>query len=253
MPSDLDFPPIYLLSAHLETEELHDLEGQIPTLTYNPDEADVIIGNISRPERALFELRRRNIDFQQPELREDSNATPGAKRRKISAARSKEEHGSTLKVARLRWLTDSLRRGRVLPVDDYLVLEVERGTGRGAPQRSQRVISVPASPSALATGQSPVRRLKPLREGDKKPPPLLHKSTSDEISLPPVPETLLNTPYSCQRPTCVDIPNASFVDELKKIRKTRILAGDAVGVRAYSTSIASVAAYPHPLQSQLGE
>lgn len=52
MSSSPSFPPIYLLPAHLETEKLHELEEQIPSLTYDPGEAGVIIGNISKPERA---------------------------------------------------------------------------------------------------------------------------------------------------------------------------------------------------------
>lgn len=246
MSSSLRFPPIYLLPAHLETERLHELEEHISSLTYDPGEADVIIGNISRPERALFELRRRGISFRPPPSHERSDHPPGAKRRKISDTGAQAKDGA-LKVARLKWFTDSLARGEVLPLDDYLILEVERDTEKGPAQSPQRVISIPA-----AAVQPASARPRPRREADTRRPPLLQHTTSEETSVPPVPD-FLHTPYSCQRPTHVDSPNASFVDELKKIRKTRILIGDAVGIRAYSTSIASVAAYPYPLRSQLGE
>lgn len=84
---------------------------------------------------------------------------------------------------------------------------------------------------------------------------LLQRTTSDnegestqEIPQPPdwVKEQRL---YSCERPTLLNSPNAAFVDELKKIRLARILTEDEIGVRAYSTSIASVAAYPYKITS----
>jgi DNA polymerase IV len=51
--------------------------------------------------------------------------------------------------------------------------------------------------------------------------------------------------YACQRSTPANPPNDPFIDELKKIKLARLLTGDEIGVRAYSTSIASLAAYPH--------
>ena len=255
MPSTLNLPPIYLLPTHLDTERLHELEEQIPTLTYDPREAAVIIGNISKPARALFELRRRKLSFKELDLHGCTDAAPGAKRLKLSDSRAQEQR-NTIKVARLKWLTDSLERGGVLPLDEYLILEVEllELDAEAKPQSPQRIISIPAAPTSSPT-YSPhgPGRFRPRREADSRPPPLLQKSTSDdETSIPPVPE-FLNTPYSCQRPTPVDPPNAPFVEELKRIRKARVLAGDAVGVRAYSSAVASIAAYPYPLKSQLGK
>jgi len=51
--------------------------------------------------------------------------------------------------------------------------------------------------------------------------------------------------YACQRSTPANPPNDPFIEELKKIRKTRLLTGDEIGVRAYSTSIAALASYPY--------
>ncbi|KAI9826334.1 MAG: hypothetical protein M1832_000251 [Thelocarpon impressellum] len=44
-------------------------------------------------------------------------------------------------------------------------------------------------------------------------------------------------------------PNEDFIDQLKKIKLGRLLTGDEIGVRAYSTSIAALAAYPHRLSN----
>lgn len=249
MPSSLPFPPIYLFSVHLNTERLHELEEQIPTLTYDPDETDVFVGNVSKPERALFELRRRDISFKAPESHECIDCVSGVKRKRVSDGRTQEKR-RTLKVASLKWFTDSLERGGVMPLDEYLVVEVEREAEKEPKRSSQKIISLPAvaAPKQPATGSH-----RPRRDADQaKKPPLLQQSTSEEVAIPQVPG-FLSTPYSCQRPTPVDTPNASFVDELKRIRKARILIGDAVGIRAYSTSIASITAYPYPLKSQLGK
>ncbi|KAF1847382.1 Nucleotidyltransferase [Cucurbitaria berberidis CBS 394.84] len=53
--------------------------------------------------------------------------------------------------------------------------------------------------------------------------------------------------YSCQRFTPANGPNEDFLDQLKKIRTARTLIDDEIGVRAYSTIIASIAAYPYKL------
>jgi DNA polymerase IV len=55
--------------------------------------------------------------------------------------------------------------------------------------------------------------------------------------------------FACQRPTPLHNPNEAFIHELKKIRLTRTLTGDAIGVRAYSTSIAALAAYTLALKT----
>jgi DNA polymerase IV len=53
--------------------------------------------------------------------------------------------------------------------------------------------------------------------------------------------------YACQRCTPSNSPNEDFLEQLKKIRTARTLIDDEIGVRAYSTIIASIAAYPYKL------
>ncbi|KAH7117792.1 hypothetical protein B0J11DRAFT_468355 [Dendryphion nanum] len=81
---------------------------------------------------------------------------------------------------------------------------------------------------------------------------LLKQSTTDyegdDSDLPPTPEWVKQgIKYSCQRITPANGPNQDFIELLKKIRTARILIDDQVGVRAYSTIIASIAAYPYRL------
>jgi DNA polymerase IV len=55
----LSLPPIYLLPTHLSLEKLHELEDQIPTLTYDIKEAKLVLGKVTTKQRAEFELRSR--------------------------------------------------------------------------------------------------------------------------------------------------------------------------------------------------
>lgn len=53
--------------------------------------------------------------------------------------------------------------------------------------------------------------------------------------------------YACQRLTTAEQANEAFIAQLKKIKLARLLTNDEIGVRAYSTSIASLAAYPYKI------
>ncbi|KEF59631.1 uncharacterized protein A1O9_04477 [Exophiala aquamarina CBS 119918] len=83
--------------------------------------------------------------------------------------------------------------------------------------------------------------------------PKLHRTTTSELEeladhpLPPLPDWATGpyASYACCRSTPMNTPNAAFIAQLIKIRDSRILTLDEIGVRAYSTSIASVSAYPH--------
>ena len=87
--------------------------------------------------------------------------------------------------------------------------------------------------------------------------PSLRRTTTSEFeresseSLPPAPDWVKDgIVYSCLRSTFDNPPNSHFIAELSKIRESRILTLDQIGVRAYSTSIASLSAYPYPFRSQ---
>lgn len=55
--------------------------------------------------------------------------------------------------------------------------------------------------------------------------------------------------YSCCRSTPQESPNDLFIEQLKVIKKSRVITLDSTGVRAYSTAIAAIKAYPYPLSS----
>ncbi|KAF2456495.1 hypothetical protein BDY21DRAFT_364675 [Lineolata rhizophorae] len=75
-------------------------------------------------------------------------------------------------------------------------------------------------------------------------------TNADSGPLPPPPDWVAqHVKYACERSTPADTPNAAFVEQLKRIRLARELRDDDIGVRAYSTSIAAVAAYPHEIRA----
>ena len=88
-----------------------------------------------------------------------------------------------------------------------------------------------------------------------RPTHLLHQTTSEHdeaisSALPPMPDWIReNKIYACERATPLTSPNQEFICQLKKIKLARLLTLDEIGVRAYSSSIASLAAYPYPIQS----
>ena len=72
-------------------------------------------------------------------------------------------------------------------------------------------------------------------------------SSSD---IPEMPEWVKKgVKYACQRSTPANSRNEDFIQLLKKIKLARVLTNDEIGVRAYSTSIAAIAAYEYTISS----
>ncbi|KAK3684935.1 hypothetical protein B0T22DRAFT_203652 [Podospora appendiculata] len=254
----LDFPVIFLLAANLGSDELLALEEQIPTLTYDINEAQLVLGRISRKERALFELRKLKLATEEVSNTKFDHPRPGG-----------VLDSSTVKVVKLSWFTESIKAGEVLPLDNYVIYEGHKISSTPTPTpKSTPKKPPPPAPSTvlkrpLSDAEEPAVSSRPRSShghGGKasenghryfKRPALLKQTTSEhdiDLHLPPIPD-YLHTTYSCQRPTPVHPPNDRFIDELAKIRTARTLVGDQIGVRAYSSAIATLAAYPYTLSS----
>ncbi|MCJ1383038.1 hypothetical protein MMC17_006151 [Xylographa soralifera] len=115
-----------------------------------------------------------------------------------------------------------------------------------APRRDFHVRSFkPSSQKLLTRAKDPAVR----------PVHLLRETTSEHDegasgTLPEMPKWVgENKIYACERSTPLYTPNDEFVAQLEKIKLKRILTMDEIGVRAYSTSIASIRAYPYELTS----
>lgn len=232
-----------------------------------------------------------------------SNTAPGSK---ITAANhepkllrlKEQDFDSRIKVVKLEWLHDCLKKHSLQPFEQYTIYEarlilpgsivaserppqpsINKGTTltiseqpepgkeviKGIIERAKADAEVNSNPSirrarkrdhikdAMSkdfTGRtftsfaSDRRRLQPLRQTT---------SENDEDFVGPMPTTpdwvKENKIYSCERSTLAHPPNEAFIEQLKKIRTARLLTADDIGVRAYSTSIASLAAYPHRISS----
>ncbi|KAF4824606.1 DNA-directed DNA/RNA polymerase mu [Colletotrichum tropicale] len=236
MATDLEFPLIFLLPTHLDADRLHELEEKIPTLTYDITEAEVILGNISKRQRALFELRQRKLHTVPVEAATESQPPGSSHKRERdegssdsdSSAHTEDGHRNEsaawpipqillkstevdiVRVVKLNWLTESLDQGRVLPLRDFVIYE-GRPSAR-VPSGGGKCVSISESTDndTFAAETNNLRARLDYRSG------------------------------------------AAFIEELKAIRTTRKLMGDQIGVRAYSTSIATLSAYPYNISSPQG-
>ncbi|KAJ6437880.1 DNA polymerase beta [Purpureocillium lavendulum] len=272
----LDFPPIFLLPTHLQPDDLHRLEASIPSLTYDIHEAQVVLGNISRTQRARFELRRLKVDT---ETVEDAGAGDGdgdgdGTGRAIASLRvtllvlrlmpsmaSRVPSGASCLCRMANRAAATAAKPRVKSFT-YMVYRGRKLASVGGRRKTATATATVKSPrpSPAAAAKDILRRAAgdqgaasggrpPSSHGPPHHPPSLVRQTTSEhdVPLPPIPD-YLHTTYSCQRPTPFNSLNGPFIEELKNIRTLRLLQGDQIGVRAYSTAVATLAAYPYELQ-----
>lgn len=123
-----------------------------------------------------------------------------------------------------------------------------------------------SSKTSAAPSWSP-RRFRDQKNGHRtvlaQTHPALKRTTTSEhdfltghgtsSKLPPPPAWMLEphprANFACLRSTTMPYPNQAFIDQLSIIKEARLLTLDEIGVRAYGTSIASLAAYPHKFTS----
>lgn len=168
-----------------------------------------------------------------------------------------EDDNSIVRVVKLSWFMDCLAQDHILPIDKYLIYQgrrLQKISNKPPPNPDdilRRARQEGGDDNSAARGgfsHTYASASQHFRtSAHAKSPELVHESTSEHerrSHMPPIPD-YLHTTYSCQRPTPASPPNDSFIDELEKIRTLRTLEGDKIGIRAYSTSIASLSAYPY--------
>ncbi|KAH8425500.1 uncharacterized protein LDX57_003251 [Aspergillus melleus] len=159
-----------------------------------------------------------------------------------SAERAKADP-NTIRVVKLAWLDECIATNTLLPMHPYQIYQA-RKVSRPAEAR-------PPPPPPITKPTSILQRARQDPSIPPHPPPKLHRTTTseaeeDKTTLPPPPDWVLNRlPYACQRRSPLHPPNEAFIHQLLKIRQIRQLTLDEIGVRAYSTSIAAIAAYPY--------
>lgn len=219
------------------------------------------------------------------ETEDESRAKPEPVKRKRKSS-SVEHDGNegyfsneNVKVIKLQWFEDCKKQNSILPIEPYLLYhgrQIEKPeyltTPIKGPNASIKDLKTPQSilerarADATADSSSPItphgpRRLGQIGGGRTRTSGhtshihLLQQTTSEHdlgasSDMPEMPDWVKDDiKYACQRSTPADPPNEAFIAELKKIKLARLLTGDEIGVRAYSTSIASLAAYPHKLSN----
>lgn len=186
-----------------------------------------------------------------------------------SAILPENESKDTVAVLRLEWLERSVAAGKPLPRDTFVIYRgrkigasnnaVASNTqpGKASSQILQRAKEDAASQPSITvvTSRFQHRRSKNPAESStsQSHPPTLHRQTTSEndepITMPPRPDWVRDhVPYACLRSAPLHPPNEDFISQLMKIRQIRKLTLDEIGVRAYSTSIAAIAAYPYKIR-----
>lgn len=158
-------------------------------------------------------------------------------------------------ILKLEWLNQSIAAGSILPATSFVVYNGEKITAPSkaiATESSTQVdpgdiIRRAKADDTSSTPKSPIKT-----STSRHRPPLLRQTTSEDeeaSSLSPQPDWVREQIiYACCRSTPLRSPNEPFLSNLMKIRQIRELTLDEIGVRAYSTSIAAVAAYPSKLR-----
>ncbi|KAF7594556.1 hypothetical protein BBP40_009004 [Aspergillus hancockii] len=176
-----------------------------------------------------------------------------------SASSAPYKQTDMLQVVRLEWLDQCIEAKELVPIDPFVIYQARKvdrpatepsSTNKQTPKASD--ILQRAKQDALFKPPSPAPPNRYARRAHSPPsrPPKLYRQTTSENEetnpLPPAPDWVKNhTLYACMRSAPLHPPNERFIDQLLKIRKIRELTLDEIGVRAYSTSIASIAAYPY--------
>ncbi|KAL3480731.1 high-affinity nickel-transport protein-domain-containing protein [Aspergillus californicus] len=164
-----------------------------------------------------------------------------------------------VRIVRLEWLARCVAAQELVPIDSFVVYcarKVERPATKTDDliASSQAILDRAKQDASFKVPLPPVSR---HRQGasstSQRAPPKLYRQTTSENDeaepLPPAPEWVRkNVIYACMRSSFLDSPNERFMQQLIKIRTIRELQLDEIGVRAYSTAIAAIAAYPHEIR-----
>ncbi|KAL4807321.1 high-affinity nickel-transport protein-domain-containing protein [Aspergillus unguis] len=280
-------PAIFVLPTHLSLDALHQAEETLlehqARLTYDVAEAGIIVGQVGQKKRAALELRARGV-WTEEVVQREAQTGPPVKRRRVDGLKETEEvylqtedesqedgvrqvpaayavkteRGETdglIRVVRLEWLARCVEAREVVSTDPFTVYtarKIERPATKEdkTAANSQAILDRAKQDAAFKVPLPPVRN----RHGvDGHPPPKLYRQTTSENEeaepLPPAPDWVQNgVMYACMRSALLNTPNDEFINQLIKIRTVRELNLDEIGVRAYSTAIAAIAAYPYAIR-----
>ncbi|KAJ5498613.1 DNA polymerase family X [Penicillium expansum] len=210
------------------------------------------------------------IDLSTESESEDGDTNRQGPSKHLIPEKKPEEVKNSVTVLKLEWMNASITYGKCVSKDVFVVYR-----GRKIPpssktkaenkqdllQKSNQIIERAKQDASLPTPRTPpaddihARRSKEPPDGSsQRPRPTLYRQTTseheqEETNPLPQPDWVRDhVLFACLRSAPLHPPNEDFISQLVKIRQIRKLTLDEIGVRAYSTSIAALAAYPHLIQ-----
>ncbi|CUS07925.1 unnamed protein product [Tuber aestivum] len=282
-------PPTFLLPTRLAQPKANEISSQLRSckcpLTSNPADASLFVGDINMPKRCEFELRGRGLSVcskMAPDAKKvrvvklkwftESHKNskllpideyivfagyvqPSKRPSPMSSEQSEEQEGALEKdVAERQLKKEVLRRARLDRVRDR---EEKEHDTRDDIRKLQDMKLLYAAGRRRRGIDGLVAMSEPGSEnGTRKSTPEYEERQGEVVSrvrprlLKEMPDWVQqHNKYSCCRPTPLISPNAEFISLLDTIKLSRTLTSDGVGIRAYSTKIATLQAYPYPLVS----
>ncbi|CAI7637955.1 unnamed protein product [Penicillium glandicola] len=193
--------------------------------------------------------------------RHDSSKHPIPKQ-KVEAIKN------SITILKLEWLDISIKSGECVSQDPFVVYRgrkipspppTEAGNKQDLlKQTSNQIIERAKQDAGLPTPRTPpqdhIHARRSKEPPDQRSRPTLYRQTTsehekEETNEPPQPDWVRDQViFACLRSAPLHPPNEDFISQLVKIRRIRELTLDEIGVRAYSTSIAALSAYPNPIQ-----
>ncbi|KAK6501489.1 hypothetical protein TWF481_009326 [Arthrobotrys musiformis] len=277
MSNPTDLPNIYVLPTRLDNLQREDIISNLKSkhyrVTTSPQEATIFVGDVLGPKRSLLELRFVGLN-----TTDATTIKSPAKGTKILKVVKIEWYTKAIIEGVDVNIDDFVVYNGIYPAKSpssstkpSTPVSRKRSSSpptlaeKQAEDRSrtesilQRAIAATRQQSA-SPGTRHLRHKGYLQDSNpsrpfKRPKLLSQQSTDSQeeseriaSNLPPLPQWVTEkVKYSCMRSTPSDPPNKDFLDALFKIRQIRLIKSDDIGVRAYSTAIASVAAFPHKI------
>ncbi|KAF3392794.1 DNA polymerase type-X family protein pol4 [Penicillium rolfsii] len=252
-----------LRSRGVWTEEM-PLARSTPPSTSQPDQQPPAKRRKTNTAESAADATIELVDLStESESEEDGVQTRHAPAKHIVQPPKQPEN--TVVLLKLEWLDHSIAAGEALPWDSFIVYRGQKTTRpisttlAESPshkvtneilQRAKKDAASQPLPDSSKHFYSRRSREPPDSIGSQRQPPTLYRETTSEHDevLPPRPQpdwVRDQVLYACLRSAPLHPPNEDFISQLVKIRRIRELTLDEIGVRAYSTSIAAIAAYPY--------
>lgn len=184
-------------------------------------EANFVLANLDSPYRTAMELRRRGIAL-----------------------------GSKLLVVKIAWVRSCVRHNRIEDIRKYTI--------DMSSTESQSLLSDSPPAAAVKRHRGRPKKLEAessesestsMQKRRKKTSSQTAKELSSTESDVPALDAIYMQKLSCSRPHPLVCENEKLSNILKKIRHLRELDGNDIGVRAYSTAIASIRSYPYKIKN----